>query len=157
MRIGQGFDAHRFCEGQHLMLGGVKIAHDKGIEAHSDGDVLLHAICDALLGAAGLGDIGSHFSDQENINHNRDSREFVRSTLKLITQQELVIANIDATIICQQPRVAPHKASMKKIIAEDLQCDLHQVNIKATTTEKMGFTGRQEGIAVMAVALLQTP
>jgi 2-C-methyl-D-erythritol 2,4-cyclodiphosphate synthase len=157
MKIGQGFDAHRFCEGQHLMLGGVKIAHDKGIEAHSDGDVLLHAICDALLGAAGLGDIGSHFSDQENINQNRDSREFVRSILELITQQDLVIANIDATIICQQPKISPHKASMQKIIAEDLQCDLHQVNIKATTTEKMGFTGRQEGIAAMAVALLQTP
>lgn len=157
MKIGQGFDAHRFCEGQHLMLGGVKIAHNKGIEAHSDGDVLLHAICDALLGAAGLGDIGSHFSDQENINQNRDSREFVRSILELITQQDLVIANIDATIICQQPKISPHKASMQKIIAEDLQCDLHQVNIKATTTEKMGFTGRQEGIAAMAVALLQTP
>ena len=157
MKIGQGFDAHRFCEGQHLMLGGVKITHDKGIEAHSDGDVLLHAICDALLGAAGLGDIGSHFSDQENINQNRDSREFVRSILELITQQDLVIANIDATIICQQPKISPHKASMQKIIAEDLQCDLHQVNIKATTTEKMGFTGRQEGIAAMAVALLQTP
>lgn len=157
MKIGQGFDAHRFCEGQHLMLGGVKIAHNKGIEAHSDGDVLLHAICDALLGAAGLGDIGSHFSDQENINQNRDSREFVRSILEMITQQDLVIANIDATIICQQPKISPHKASMQKIIAEDLQCDLHQVNIKATTTEKMGFTGRQEGIAAMAVALLQTP
>ena len=157
MKIGQGFDAHRFCEGQHLMLGGVKIAHNKGIEAHSDGDVLLHAICDALLGAAGMGDIGSHFSDQENINQNRDSREFVRSILEMITQQDLVIANIDATIICQQPKISPHKASMQKIIAEDLQCDLHQVNIKATTTEKMGFTGRQEGIAAMAVALLQTP
>ena len=139
------------------MLGGVKIAHNKGIEAHSDGDVLLHAICDALLGAAGLGDIGSHFSDQDNINQNRDSREFVRSILEMITQQDLVIANIDATIICQQPKISPHKASMQKIIAEDLQCDLHQVNIKATTTEKMGFTGRQEGIAAMAVALLQTP
>lgn len=155
MRIGQGFDAHRFCKGQHLMLGGVKIPHDQGVEAHSDGDVLLHAICDALLGAAGLGDIGTHFSDQEDINHNRDSREFVSSVLELVTQQGFEIVNIDATVICQQPKIAPHKATMQKIIAGDLQLAVNQINIKATTTEKMGFTGRQEGIAAMAVALLK--
>lgn len=155
MRIGQGFDVHRFCEGHGFMLGGVKIAHDQGVEAHSDGDVLLHAICDALLGAASLGDIGAHFSDQEDSNHNRDSREFVRAVLALITQAGLQIVNIDTTVICQQPKIAPHNAAMQQIIADDLQLDVKQVNIKATTTEKMGFTGRQEGIAAMAIALLK--
>jgi len=155
MRIGQGFDVHRFCEGQYFMLGGVKITHHQGVEAHSDGDVLLHAICDALLGAASLGDIGAHFSDQEHINHNRDSREFIKAVLQLITQTGFEIVNIDATVICQQPKIAPYKATMQQIIAEDLGLAVNQVNVKATTTEKMGFTGRQEGIAAMAIALLK--
>ena len=155
MRIGQGFDAHRFCQGQYVILGGVQIAHEQGIEAHSDGDVLLHAICDALLGAAGLGDIGSHFSDQEAANKNRDSREFLRATKLLIAEHGYTVVNIDATLILQKPRISAHKQAMQSNIASDLQVDIKQVNVKATTTEKMGFTGREEGIAATAVVLLQ--
>ena len=155
MRIGQGFDAHRFCQGQYVMLGGVQIAHEQGIEAYSDGDVLLHAICDALLGAAGLGDIGSHFSDQEAVNKNRDSREFLRATKLLIAEHGYMVVNIDATLILQKPRISAHKQAMQSNIASDLQVDIKQVNVKATTTEKMGFTGREEGIAATAVVLLQ--
>ena len=155
MRIGQGFDAHRFCRGQYVILGGVRIDHDQGIEAHSDGDVLLHAICDALLGAAGLGDIGSHFSDQDNINKNRDSREFLRATRLLLAEHDYTVVNIDATLILQQPKISAHRLTMQTNIADDLQIDIKRVNVKATTTEKMGFTGREEGIAATAVALLQ--
>ena len=155
MRIGQGVDAHRFSEGDHIMLGGVKISHTHGIEAHSDGDVLLHAICDALLGAAGLGDIGKHFSDQDQVNKNRDSREFLTNIYAQLATHNYSVVNVDATVLAQTPKLAPYIQQMCANIAQDLKLDLTAVNVKATTTEHMGFTGRKEGIAAMAVALLQ--
>ncbi len=155
MRIGQGFDAHRFTEGDHIILGGVRLAHEHGIDAHSDGDVLLHALCDALLGAAGLGDIGRHYSDQDIANKNRNSREFVVDIANMLTERNLAVVNVDATIILQTPKVSPYIDEMKTIIAQDLAIDAINVNVKATTTEYMGFVGRQEGIAAMAVVLLQ--
>lgn len=155
MRIGQGFDAHRFTEGSEITLGGVKIPHQFGIEAHSDGDVLLHAICDALLGAAGLGDIGKHYSDQDSRHENRNSREFVVEVANKINAQGLTLSNVDATVILQSPKIASYIDEMRKIIAQDLKLDLNAVNVKATTTERMGFVGREEGIAAMAVVLLQ--
>jgi 2-C-methyl-D-erythritol 2,4-cyclodiphosphate synthase len=156
MRIGQGFDAHRFTQGSEFVLGGVKIPYDRGIEAHSDGDVLLHAICDALLGAAGLGDIGRHFSDQQDENKNRNSREFVIETLEMLKASDLFVINVDATIILQKPRISSYIKQMRDLIAIDLDISVNQVNIKATTTEKMGFIGREEGIAVLAVVLLDS-
>ena len=155
MRVGQGFDAHCFTEGNEIILGGVKIPHSQGIEAHSDGDVLLHAICDALLGAAGLGDIGKHFPDSDVAHQNRDSREFLRVVKEKITARKLEIENLDATIILQQPKVKAHVQAMCANIAEDLNIELNRVNVKATTTENMGFTGRGEGIAALAVVLLR--
>ncbi|MDW3095190.1 MAG: 2-C-methyl-D-erythritol 2,4-cyclodiphosphate synthase [Gammaproteobacteria bacterium] len=155
MRIGQGFDAHRFTEGSEITLGGVIIPHKFGIEAHSDGDVLLHAICDALLGAAGLGDIGKHYSDQDDNHENRDSREFVVDIAKKIYSQGLMVSNVDATVILQSPKVASYIDAMCKNIAQDLKLDLNAVNVKATTTEHMGFVGREEGIAALAVVLLR--
>ena len=155
MRIGQGFDAHRFSDGNEIVLGGVAIPHDRGIEAHSDGDVLLHALCDALLGAAGLGDIGRHFSDQDQQNKNRDSREFLSSVVAMLAKEKLSVVNVDATIVLQRPKVANYINEMRAIIASDLNIDEMCVNIKATTTEKMGFVGREEGVAAMAIALLQ--
>ncbi|MEM7304874.1 MAG: 2-C-methyl-D-erythritol 2,4-cyclodiphosphate synthase [Pseudomonadota bacterium] len=154
MRIGQGFDAHRFVEGSEIILGGVTIPHEKTIDAHSDGDVLLHALCDALLGAAGLGDIGTHFSDQDDTNKNRNSREFIVKSLEMIKAHDLFVSNVDITVILQTPKLAPYILQMRKNIAKDLDIDISQVNIKATTTEQMGFVGRQEGIAAMAIALL---
>ena len=156
MRIGQGFDAHRFTQGNEFVLGGVRIPHDKGIEAHSDGDVLLHAICDALLGAAGLGDIGTHFSDQKDINKNRNSREFIIEALAMLKGDDLFVQNVDATIILQKPKIASYIEQMRKIIATDLDINVNQVNLKATTTEKMGFIGREEGIAAQAIVLLDS-
>ena len=155
MRIGQGFDAHRFAQGNHIMLGGVSVPHDHGIEAHSDGDVLLHAICDALLGAAGLGDIGRHYSDQDLTNKNRDSREFVLDIVNKLASENLSIVNVDATVILQTPKISAYINDMQKIIAQDLNINTSCVNIKATTSERMGFVGREEGIAAMAVVLLQ--
>lgn len=155
MKIGQGFDAHRFTRGDHIVLGGVKISHSYGIEAHSDGDALLHAICDALLGAAGLGDIGMHFSDQDQAHKNRDSREFMREVSSKLATKQFKVINVDATIILQQPKIAAHKKSMRTNIAADLGIAIESVNVKATTTEHMGFTGREEGIAAMAVVLLE--
>ncbi len=155
MRVGQGFDAHRFTAGKEIILGGVSIPHNQGIEAHSDGDVLLHAICDALLGAAGLGDIGTHFPDSDAAHKNRDSREFLRVVNEKITASNLMIENIDATIVLQQPKVKSHIQAMCANIAQDLNIETNCVNVKATTTEKMGFTGRGEGIAALAVVLLR--
>ena len=155
MRIGQGFDTHRFAVGKQIILGGVTIPHSQGIEAHSDGDILLHAICDALLGAAGLGDIGVHFSDQDEANKNRNSREFLVDIVQKISSQGMQIVNIDATVVLQQPKIAKHIPTMQTNIAQDLHIDPSLVNIKATTTERMGFTGRGEGIAALAVVLLQ--
>ncbi len=155
MKIGQGFDAHRFTKGDHIMLGGVKVPHNHGIEAHSDGDVLLHALCDAILGAAGMGDIGRHFPDQDDANKNRDSREFVTDIVSKITEKNLTLVNVDATVILQAPKISAHIEDMQKLIAHDLNISVDNVNVKATTTERMGFVGREEGIAAMVVVLLQ--
>ncbi len=155
MRVGQGFDAHRFTEGNEIILGGIAIPCKQGIEAHSDGDVLLHAICDALLGAAGLGDIGRHYPDEDNKNLNRNSREFIIDTVKKLADKNFSVMNVDATIILQQPRISQYIDDMCQLIAQDLNVETDAVNIKATTTEKMGFVGREEGVAAMAVVLLQ--
>ena len=154
MRIGHGYDVHRFCEGASIPLGGVKIPHKFGLLAHSDGDVLLHALSDALLGAAALGDIGRHFPDSDPAFKGADSRVLLRHVLGLIQAKGYGVGNVDATIVAQAPKMAPHIETMRACIAEDLQVELDQVNVKATTTEKLGFTGREEGIAVHAVALL---
>ena len=155
MRVGQGFDAHAFKPGRRLVLGGVEIPYSRGLEAHSDGDVVLHALCDALLGAAGLGDIGGHFPPDDPAYKNIDSRILWRRVVGLVTDAGQHIANVDVTIVAQEPRMAPHTAAMRENIRADLGVESSQVNIKATTTERMGFTGRAEGIAVFAVALLQ--
>lgn len=155
MRIGQGFDVHQLVEARPLIIGGVSIPFEKGLKGHSDADVLLHAICDALLGAAALGDIGRHFSDQDAQYANIDSRILLRNVYQMLKQQGYQIVNLDATVIAQAPRMAPHIEQMVLNIAEDLQLDVHSVNVKATTTEKLGFCGRQEGIAAQAIALLQ--
>ncbi|MBP8202907.1 MAG: 2-C-methyl-D-erythritol 2,4-cyclodiphosphate synthase [Pseudomonas sp.] len=154
MRIGHGYDVHRFTEGAFITLGGVQIPHTLGLLAHSDGDVLLHALSDALLGAAALGDIGKHFPDSDPTFKGADSRVLLRHVVGLIHAKGWQVNNVDATIIAQAPKMAPHIDSMRGRIAEDLQVSLDQVNVKATTTEKLGFTGREEGIAVHAVALL---
>lgn len=155
MRIGQGFDAHAFKPGGRLVLGGVEIPHARGLEAHSDGDVVLHALCDALLGAAGLGDIGGHFPPDDPAYRNIDSRILLRRVVEMVTGAGLRVANVDITIVAQEPRMAPHAAAMRENIRADLGVPSARVNIKATTTERMGFTGRGEGIAVFAIALLQ--
>jgi 2-C-methyl-D-erythritol 2,4-cyclodiphosphate synthase len=154
MRIGQGFDAHRFQAGRRLVLGGVDIPFEMGMEAHSDGDVVIHALCDALLGAAALGDIGRHYPDTDPSIKNIDSRLILRHIVSLLHQRGYRIGNVDATIIAQLPKMAPHIAAMRAHLAADMQIDLEAVNVKATTTEKMGFAGRGEGIAAMAVATL---
>jgi len=155
MRVGQGFDAHAFRSGGRLVLGGVEIPHPRGLEAHSDGDVVLHALCDALLGAAGLGDIGGHFPPDDPAYRNIDSRILLRRVVEMVTGSGLRIANVDITIVAQEPRMAPHAAAMRENIRADLGVEASRVNIKATTTERMGFTGRGEGIAAFAIALLQ--
>ena len=154
MRIGQGFDVHAFAEGRDLILGGVKIPHEQGLAAHSDGDVLLHALIDALLGAAGLGDIGRHFPDTSARYENIDSRVLLRHALGLIKEAGYRVGNADLTIIAQKPKMASHIPAMLGNVAGDLEVEVGQVNIKATTTEKLGFTGRGEGIAALAVVLL---
>lgn len=154
MRIGHGYDVHRFCDGEFVTLGGVQIAHKFGLLAHSDGDVLLHALSDALLGAAALGDIGKHFPDTDPQFKGADSRVLLRHVLGLVKAKGWQVGNVDATIVAQAPKMAPHIDAMRNLIAADLQVALDQVNVKATTTEKLGFTGREEGIAVHAVALL---
>ena len=153
-RIGHGFDVHKFGDGDHLMLGGVKIPYERGFIAHSDGDVALHALCDALLGAAALGDIGRHFPDTDAQYKGADSRGLMRTVVTQIQQHGYRIGNVDLTIVAQAPKMAPHIDAMRANIAEDLQVDLGAVNVKATTTEQLGYTGRKEGIAVHAVALL---
>lgn len=154
MRIGHGYDVHRFGDGDAITLGGVRIAHHHGLIAHSDGDVLLHALSDALLGAAALGDIGRHFPDTDPQFKGADSRGLLRQVLSLVQAKGWKVGNVDATIVAQAPKMAPHIAAMRERIAADLRVDIDQVNVKATTTEKLGFTGREEGIAVHAVALL---
>jgi len=155
IRIGHGYDVHGFEAGDHIMLGGVSIAHHKGFRAHSDGDVLIHAVCDALLGALALGDIGRHFPDTDSQYKNANSRELLRRVVALVQQQAYAVGNLDATIIAQAPKMAPHIDSMRRHLAEDLGVDVNRVNIKATTTEGLGFCGRQEGIAAHTVVLLQ--
>ncbi|NJN48209.1 MAG: 2-C-methyl-D-erythritol 2,4-cyclodiphosphate synthase [Candidatus Competibacteraceae bacterium] len=155
MRIGHGYDVHAFGPGDFIVLGGVRIPHTQGLIAHSDGDVLLHALCDALLGAAGLGDIGRHFPDNETEFKNIDSRILLRRVMDLLNGHQLRVDNIDTTIIAQAPKLAPHIPTMRQHIAADLAIRPDQVNVKATTTEGLGFVGRCEGIAVHAVVLLQ--
>jgi 2-C-methyl-D-erythritol 2,4-cyclodiphosphate synthase len=154
-RIGQGFDVHALVPGRRLMIGGVEIPFDRGLLGHSDGDVLLHAICDALLGAAGLGDIGRHFPDTDESLRGADSRKLMQSVVEQLRQQGFDVVNIDATIIAQAPRMAPHIPSMTTCIAQTLGIGESQVNLKAKTTERLGFTGRGEGIAAQAVALIE--
>lgn len=154
MRIGHGYDVHAFGEGDHIILGGVTIPHTQGLVAHSDGDVLLHALCDALLGAAGLGDIGRHFPDTEARYRGADSRRLLRQVVALVAEEGLYPHNVDATVIAQAPKLAPHIPAINAHIAADLGLDPRRVNVKATTTEGLGFIGRQEGIAVHALALL---
>ena len=155
MRIGQGFDVHALVPGRKLVVGGVQIPYEKGLQGHSDADVLLHAICDALLGAAALGDIGSHYPDSDPRYEDSDSRFLLRETGKKISAQGYRIVNIDATIIAQAPRMAPHVARMTGNIATDLGIKPAAVSIKATTTENLGYIGRGEGIAAQAVALIE--
>jgi len=154
MRIGHGFDVHRFGAGDHLMIGGVAIPFDRGFIAHSDGDVLLHAVSDALLGACALGDIGRHFPDTDPTWKGADSRELLRHVVGLVHQAGFRVGNLDATVIAQAPKMAPHIPAMVANIAADLGAEGGAVNVKATTTERLGFTGRGEGIAAEAVLLL---
>lgn len=155
IRIGHGYDVHSFKIGDGLVLGGVKIPFNKAFAAHSDGDVLLHALCDALLGAAALGDIGKHFPDTDSQFKGINSRELLRHVLSLLTNNGYRVGNVDTTIIAQAPKMSPHIKSMQENIAMDLNLQQGQVNVKATTTEKLGFAGRGEGIAVHAVALIE--
>lgn len=155
-RIGHGFDVHSVGDGDHVMIGGVRIPHRHGFVAHSDGDVLLHALCDALLGACALGDIGHHFPDTDARWAGADSRVLLRHVLSLVEAAGYRVGNVDATVIAQAPRLAPHVDAMREAIAADLGVAVTAVNVKATTTERLGFTGRGEGIAAEAVALLLT-
>ncbi len=154
MRIGHGYDAHRFQAGRKLILGGVDIPYERGMAAHSDGDVLIHAVCDALLGAAALGDIGQHFPDTSAEFEGIDSRHLLRHVLSLLISEGYRIGNVDVTVVAQKPKLAPYIPLMRERLATDMAILQQQLNIKATTTEGMGFAGREEGIAVYAVALL---
>jgi len=154
MRIGHGYDAHRFESGRPLILGGVTIPSEQGLAAHSDGDVLIHALCDALLGAAGLGDIGKHFPDSSAEFKNIDSRILLRDVVKNIKSHALTVSNVDMTVIAQKPKLMTYIEDMRSHLASDLELDVQRVNVKATTTEGMGFEGRGEGISAHAVVLL---
>jgi 2-C-methyl-D-erythritol 2,4-cyclodiphosphate synthase len=156
MRVGHGYDVHALVDGRDLILGGVKIPHHKGLQGHSDADVLIHAICDALLGAAALGDIGKHFPDADAQFKNIDSRILLRHVREMLEDNGYVVSNVDATIIAQAPKLAGYVPKMVEYLADDLRVDQNQVNIKATTTEKLGFIGREEGMAVEAVALISS-
>lgn len=155
MRIGVGYDVHRLVDGRPLILGGVEIPHDKGLDGHSDADVLIHAIIDALLGAAALGDIGQHFPDTEEQWRGADSRELLRDVGERIAEAGYVVANIDATVVLQRPKLRPHIDAMRRVMAGLLGVEVQQVSVKATTGEKMGFVGREEGAAAHAVCLLR--
>jgi len=157
MRIGSGFDVHAFGPGDFVMLGGIRVAHSRGVVAHSDGDVVLHALCDALLGAAGLGDIGQHFGDTDPRWRGADSSVFVTQVLALLRDRRLAVANVDVTVLAQAPKIATHRDAMRRRIAQLLEVAAERVNIKATTTEGLGFLGRAEGIAAQAVVLLTEP
>ena len=155
MRIGIGYDVHAFGPGDHVMLGGVRVPHECGLVAHSDGDVLIHALCDALLGALALGDIGRHFPPAEERWRGADSRLLLRAVVEMLHARGWRVGNVDAVVVCERPRLAPHVETMRTLLAADLQVDADAVGVKATTSEKLGFTGRGEGIAAQAVALLQ--
>lgn len=154
IRIGQGFDVHAYGDGDHVMIGGVRVPHERGVLAHSDGDVALHALCDAMLGALALGDIGQHFPPSDPQWKGADSRAFVRHCNQLLAEQGWRVGNADITVICEKPKIGPHAEAMRTAIAEDLGVALDAVSIKATTTEKLGFAGRGEGIAAQAACLL---
>ena len=155
MRIGQGFDVHAFGPGNHVVLGGVTIAHSRGLQAHSDGDVVIHALCDAILGALALGDIGRHFPPSDDRWKNVGSRHFLLHCAGLMIESGWALANADVTVICEYPKVGPYAETMRENLAADLGCAKTEVSVKATTTENLGFCGREEGIAAMAVVLLQ--
>ncbi|RKZ87476.1 MAG: 2-C-methyl-D-erythritol 2,4-cyclodiphosphate synthase [Gammaproteobacteria bacterium] len=154
MRIGHGYDVHKFTEGRDLIIGGVTIPHTQGLEAHSDGDVLIHALCDALLGAAGLWDIGHHFPDTEEAFKNIDSRLLLKRVISDLSDRGWRVNNVDTTVVAQEPKLAPFIPDMRKLLAEDLAVEYDAINVKATTTENLGFAGRKEGIAAHAVVLL---
>jgi len=154
-RIGQGYDVHAYTSGDYVTLGGERIAHTHGVRAHSDGDVLLHAICDALLGAAGLGDIGMHFPDDDPRWRGADSRAFVRHVRVLLQERGYRVRNVDATVVAEAPRLGQHRESMRRNIAADLAIDVANVNVKATTSEGLGYIGRREGLACQAIALIE--
>lgn len=156
MRIGSGFDVHAFGDGDHVVLGGVRIAHVRGLIAHSDGDVLIHALCDALLGALALGDIGLHFPPSDPRWKDADSTVLLAQCMAMVRERGFELANLDATLICEFPKINPHAAAMRARLAEVMQCDIACVSVKATTTETLGFTGRGEGIAAQAVVLLES-
>ncbi len=155
MRIGQGFDVHAFGPGDHVVLGGVRVPHSHGVVAHSDGDVVIHALCDALLGALALGDIGTHFPPSDERWRGADSRRFLRHCRELMRERGYVLGNADVTVVAERPKVGPHAPAMRECLAADLGCAVDAISVKATTSERLGFTGRGEGIAAMAVALLQ--
>lgn len=155
IRIGHGFDVHRLVPGRKCIIGGVQIPFEMGLDGHSDADVLLHAICDALLGAAAMGDIGKHFPPSDMRYKGIDSRQLLCHVILLIKEKGFTVGNIDATVICEAPKLSPYTPQMCHIIAEDCKVDVSKINIKATTTEKLGYTGRGEGIAAEAVCLLQ--
>ncbi len=155
IRVGQGYDVHRFKDGGDVILGGVKIDYEQGLEAHSDGDVVLHALCDALLGALALGDIGKHFPDTDPEFKGADSRVLLRHVYSIVQEKGFQLVNADITIIAQAPKMSPHTVAMCRNIAEDLTVDVDCINVKATTTERLGFEGRKEGIAVQAIVLVE--
>jgi len=154
IRIGQGVDVHAFAEGDHVMLGGVRVAHECGVLAHSDGDVVLHALCDAMLGALALGDIGVHFPPSDMQWKNADSRVLLRKCREMLHARGWRVGNADVTVMCERPKIGPHALAMRELIAADVQASLDQISVKATTSERLGFTGRGEGIAAQAVCVL---
>ncbi len=154
MRIGQGYDVHAFVDGDHVMLGGVRVPHDRGVTAHSDGDVVLHALCDAMLGALALGDIGTHFPPSDQRWKDADSRVFLRGCNAMLRERGWRVGNADVTVVCERPKVGPHAQAMRELIAGELGIGFDDIGLKATTSERLGFTGRGEGIAALAVCLL---
>jgi len=155
MRIGQGFDVHAFGDGDHVTLGGVRVPHHRGVVAHSDGDVVIHALCDAIFGALALGDIGQHFPPSDERWRDADSRRFLRHAAMLMAQHGYTLGNADVTVICEAPKVGPHAQAMRENLAADLGSEIGRISVKATTTEKLGFCGRGEGIAAQACVLLE--
>lgn len=154
IRIGQGYDVHAFGDGDHVVIGGIRVPHERGVLAHSDGDVVIHALCDAMLGALALGDIGTHFPPSDPQWKDADSRAFLRHCNTLIDECGWRLGNADITVICERPRIGPHAQKMRALLAGDLGCEIDAVSIKATTSETLGFTGRGEGLAAMATCLL---